>query len=584
MRILGINEGFDSSVVVLENGRIVFALQEERVTREKNGLGFPENALKFTMKQLNLYPGDFDKVCLSNLHSPIVTKAAFHQSYNDIANAKWWAPEQIAKKAFQSLKDQMPEALRTLYKDKKGEEKNRIIEEKLFNFGFKAEQLHRSPHHFNHAAAVYYGLRKNSHEPHLVFTLDGGGDRVCAQVYIAKENELKLVATTPDGHSIGNIYSRVTHFMGMTPHEHEYKLMGLAAYMKDEKYVRSIVDTFRSYLDLDPANPMQFLCKVPEKTYAIQPRLTKDFQRVRFDNLASGLQVFTEELMVKWVKKAIEITGIHNVLGSGGVFMNVKANKKIAELPEVKFFDVFPSCGDETLPFGAAWSYYAQHSPTKGNDIVFDSFYLGPDAGFDLEEAKKKFANEVVFETVADPHKKTAELLADGQIVGRCSGPMEFGARALGNRSILSDPARTDVVPEINKMIKQRDFWMPFAPAMLVEKARRYVNITKSLPEKGVSPYMMHTFDTTDLRGDLVAGTHQYDHTARAQMICPWINPAFHDVVSKFDALTGRAVVLNTSFNLHGYPIVMGACDAIDVMLKSSMKYLMINDQLITKK
>lgn len=584
MLILGINEGFDSSVTILENGRIRFAIQEERVTRQKNGLGFPKNALEFSLKHLNLKPSDFQEVCFSNLYSPLVTKEMFYRDYDRIADEPQSLRHQIRQKSFRLLQNLAPEPLKATRRRRRGEQRNDVLNGHLIEAGFQKQQIHRSEHHFNHAAAVYYGLRADFESPHLILSLDGGGDRCCAHVYLAERGKMRLIASTPDGHSIGNIYSRVTHLMGMKPHEHEYKLMGLAAYLKSESYVRDVVSQFRQYLDLDEENPLRFRCRVPELTYAIQPRLAHDFKRVRFDNLAAGLQLFTEDLIVRWVRAAIQATGVKKVLGSGGVFMNVKANKKIAELPEVEYFDVFPSCGDETLPFGAVWARYSELSPTHGRDIEFDSFYLGPNASFDLEAAKSKFSDRLTFTKVENPHLRTAELLAKGEIVGRCSGRMEFGARALGNRSLLSDPANTNVVPEINKMIKQRDFWMPFAPAMLREKASEYVKLPSTLPRERVSPYMMHTFDTTEKRADLVAGTHQYDLTARAQMICKDLNPEFHAVVSEFSQLSGRSVVLNTSFNLHGFPIVTGACDAIEVMLGSTLKYLMINDYLVTKR
>ncbi len=584
MYILAINEGFDSSVTVLKDGRILLALQEERVTRKKNEVGLPTNAIGFALNYLKLKPTDFAHVCLSNLHSPTVSKAAFLEGYN--AGAKF-ADKPLSRHSRDlslQAKRLLPQKLRNIKRNTSGAKRNEIVENRLIGLGFTPKQFHRTAHHFNHAAAVYYGLRKNPHEKHLVLTLDGGGDYACSHVYIAQNGKLELIASTDDGHSIGNIYSRITHFMGMTPHEHEYKLMGLAAYMKDKSYVTGVMDKIRSYVDLSPENPLCFKSPLTERTYLSQWRYPKDFNRIRFDNLASGLQTYTEDLMLRWAKAAVQITGIKNVLCSGGVFMNVKANKRIAELPEVEYFDVFPSCGDETLPFGAAWAKYAMTSSEHNERIVFDNFCLGPEANFDLATARDLYKDHVVFTKVSDPEKHTAQLLSQGHIVARCSGPMEFGARALGNRSILADPSRTDIVPEINKMIKQRDFWMPFAPAVLEERAQDYIKIPKSLQHGHVSPYMMHTFDTTDQRGDLISGTHAYDHTARAQVVSKAINPKFHSVISAFQELTGRGSVLNTSFNLHGYPIVTGVKDAIEVMLGSSLKHLMVDEWHITKK
>ena len=263
--------------------------------------------------------------------------------------------------------------------------------------------------------------------------------------------------------------------------------------------------------------------------------------------------------------------------------MNVKANALICRLPEVDFFDVFPSCGDESLPFGAVWAHHAGSSGDGGRDLRLKDYYLGPDADYDLREALKEFEGKLHFYSLEFPERVAAKLLAEGKIVARCAGRMEFGARALGNRSILADPSDYTVIPTINKMVKKRDFWMPFAPAILREGAEKYIEIPGSLPQDHVSPYMMVTFDTTDRRDEFVAGTHNYDGTARAQIVLKEMNPRFHDIIGAFSELQDKTVILNTSFNLHGFPIVMGSRDAMDVMLNSAIEYLVLNDRLVTK-
>lgn len=487
----------------------------------------------------------------------------------------------LRKRLYHSL----PADVQRLFLKKRFFEKsNARIEERLQSLNIDGNKVTRINHHLCHAASAYFGLRKNPVDPHIVLTLDGGGDEECSHVYIAEKGQLKLIAKTPNGHSIGNIYARMTHFMGMTPHEHEYKLMGLAAYSKRNRFIAPLIDILRGYIDLDPQNPLAFKCHLPESTALITPRLMKDFRRVRFDNLAAAIQFFTEELLVRWVRAVIEKTGIRNIVASGGVFMNVKANKCIAEMEEADYFDVFPSCGDESLPFGAVWKQYSENSPTKGDDITFDNYYLGPDSSFDLDESVNKHKDKLEFREVEEPEKLIADLLAQGKIVARCSGRMEFGARALGNRSILADPGDQRVIPEINKMIKQRDFWMPFAPAILYEGADEYIRIPPSLPKNRISPYMMHTFDTTERRDEFIAGTHSYDKTARAQILLESMNPGLYSLIREFSKLRHKTVVLNTSFNLHGFPIVMGSGDAMDVMLNSSLEYLIINNTFITKK
>jgi carbamoyltransferase len=475
---IGINEGINSSVVVAENGKIVFALQEERVKRVKNFMGFPHQALQFTLRYLNLNPKDVDVVCLSNNQSAVWTKEAFLTWYDHTADDSATPMQEgdidtLARRLYRAV---VPESIRKVRYELGKSSPNELIEQQLAKHGLARARVIRSHHHANHAASAYYGLRQNPVEPHLVLTLDGSGDQDVSHVYVGENGRLRLIASTPWGNSIGNIYARVTHLMGMTPHEHEYKIMGLAAYC-DKKHAQPVAEIFRGYLDLDPDDLLRFKRKISEPTSVMQPRLVADLKRIRFDNLAGGLQLYTEDLLVRWVKHAMQVTGIRKVVAAGGVFMNVKANKAISEIPEIEYFDVFPSCGDESLPFGAVWKHYAETSSTNRDDISFGSYNLGPDPGYDFENAKMEYRDRLGFSALEDPELTAARLVAEGKIVARCSGPMEFGARALGNRSILADPKSHEVIPEINRMIKQRDFWMPFAPAVLLEDVGQYLRV-----------------------------------------------------------------------------------------------------------
>jgi carbamoyltransferase len=570
---VAVNEGINSSVVVSDDGRIILALQEERLNRIKNFMGFPHEALAFTLQHLGLTPGDVDAVALSNLTSPRFTKATFYNWYDETADRPLRGSIEGERTRTAARR------LRTLMR---AGETDWVVDA-LARHGLDRRPLKRTHHHLNHAASAYYGLRIDHDVPHLVLTLDGGGDGDCAHVYRAEGGRLELLASTSNSHSLGHLYARVTHLMGMTPHEHEYKLMGLAPYA-DPDHIAPLVATLRTYLDLDPDNPLMFRRLTAEPTYMQQPRLQYDFRRTRFDNLAGAIQAFTEELLCRWVSEAVRITGIPRVLASGGVFMNVKANKLVGELPEVEHFDVFPSCGDESLPFGAAWLNEVAHAPPAAGTQTLTTYALGPDAEFDLDEARSRYAGRVDVQELEDPVRTCAELLASGEIVARCAGRMEFGARALGNRSILADPSNAKVVQVINRMIKHRDFWMPFAPAMLIEAADDYVVLPSTLPADDPSPFMMHTFDTTDRRDEIVAGIHPQDATARAQIVSRESAPGFHAVIEAFRAATGRGAVLNTSFNLHGYPIVLGACDAVDVLLRTSLDKLVVGDVLVTKR
>lgn len=588
MLILGINECIDASVVLCREGKVLFAIQEERLTREKGCVGFPMKAVQYCLKAHGIDARSIDHVCFSNLGSVIGESRESLLSYYAIRARSW--PQLILdgeiSYAFARLAGMFPGPVEDWGSARKVVRRtattNPVVERELARCGLDGVPVSRFHHHSNHAASAYYGLRKNWHEPHLVFTLDGGGDDACAHVYLAEDGALRLLAATPTGHSLGNIYAAVTHLLGMRPHEHEYKVMGLAPYADPDQTALQ-AKVFARYLDLDPADPLRFRRTIPERTSAMLPRLLRDFRLVRFDLVAAGLQRFTEDLVSRWVAGAVASTGVRKVLAAGGVFMNVKANQRIASLPGLDYFDVFPSCGDETLPFGAVWQCHVRQGGALA-DINFDHLYLGPEAGTDLSEARARYADVVEFQELDDPELRTAELLARGHIVARCSGRMEFGARALGNRSILADPSNPSVVQTINRLIKQRDFWMPFAPAVLGERAGDYVHVPASLPHPRISPHMMHACHTTERRADLTAAVHPADHTARVQMVWAELNPSFHRVIECFGRLTGRWVLLNTSFNLHGFPIVGGACDAIEVLLKSGLEDLVVDRWLIRKR
>nr|HPN84088.1 carbamoyltransferase C-terminal domain-containing protein [Victivallales bacterium] len=374
--------------------------------------------------------------------------------------------------------------------------------------------------------------------------------------------------------------------------EHEYKLMGLAPYAQP-RYAKVAKEILMQFVDFDKENPLIFTngskySKVSNSRGNAKQELVHDLFKstfnLRFDTLAAGLQLMAEDVAVRWIKAGIKQTGIKKILLSGGFFMNVKANKLISELPEVEFVNVFPSCGDETNAFGAAFLAYKENNAENSPKIEFENYCVGPDASFDMEDAKKKYKDKVNFEYVQDINDKVVELLIARKIVARASGGMEFGARALGNRSILASPDDMRIINKINAAIKKRDFWMPFAPAALEDKLDSVVEVPESL-KKCYSPYMMFTFNVKPEMADkIIAGVHQADKTARAQTVNPRIYPDFYDIISKFEKRTGIPAVLNTSFNLHGYPIVLGACDAIDVYLNSELDVLVVGNHLITRK
>ena len=576
MKILGIHDGHNSSACLLIDGEIKYALQEERLTGEKNFYGFPERSIKKILEDFNLNPLEIDKVVLSSQHMDSAPKSqkewleAFSRqsSFNFknrlkgiITKTDFW--HQVA------IKRKFPKRVAFLKK-----------------LGFSENQIELIEHHLSHAASVYYGLAETYNSSYLVLTLDGGGDGLSATVNIGEKGKIKRIASTPDTHSLGNIYSRVTYLLGFTPWEHEYKLMGMAPYVPEQK-TEKIAQIFKRYLTLDQQNPLIFKKLINENTQLIADRLKRDLFRVRFDLICAGLQKFTEDLILQWVENCIKETGIRRILCSGGVFMNVKTNQKILELPEVEELKIMPSCGDETNSIGAAYLVYNREK--SRNNTLPESKSFGPIYfGNDISEReisknlkKFKFPQQVKIEHYQDIEKKTAELLAKGEIIARAKGRMEFGARALGNRSILANPLEPKVVKIINEMIKSRDFWMPFAPSVLGERAEEYYIKPKTMQ----APYMIITFDSRpEKRDKFIAACHPYDFTTRPQEVYKDWNPEYWKLLKYYESLTGEGIILNTSFNLHGFPIVSSAQQALDVFNHSGLKYLALGDYLIWKK
>lgn len=585
MKILGIYDGHNSSAAILENGKVLAAISEERITRVKNQGGFPKKAIKKVLEMTgSSLKDDINRVAVSNIHQTFDYKLSRKDTLEKYARNR---PNPV-----QGIKDLIKKIAPVYNFHKLRFRKNRL--RTINNFfknnlseDIKPDHFKFTDHHLTHASATYFSWGKLE-EKILILTADGGGDYASASVNIGHQGAIQTLAKTQSIDSIGRLHSFITFIMGMVPLEHEYKVMGLAPYASsNSKQIQELIETFRKIYHFDSKNPLiwQRGKGVPTMHAALE-FIEKIIYRKRFDHIAAALQIFTEEFLTTWVKNCIRETGIRKIALGGGVFMNVKANQKILELPEVEELFIMPSCGDETNSIGAAYLVYAQEK-LKNNQPI-DIQPLGPIYfGNEItnEEVEKelknfKFESEVNIKPFQDIEKETAKLIARGKVVARAKGRMEFGARALGNRSILADPSNLKAVRVINEMIKNRDFWMPFAPSVLEERAEDYYFKPKSIK----APYMTITFNSRpEKRNKFIATCHPYDFTVRSQEVIQDWSPDYWRLLKYFEEITGEGIVLNTSFNLHGYPIVSTAKDALDVFNRSGLKYLALGNHLISK-
>jgi len=584
MKILGIQDGHSASAAIVEDGRILAAVQEERLTRSKNQAGFPERAISEVLRITALEPRDVEAVAFAgrNVSSRRTGREEVYEG-----NRKYFERRNTLKRRLDNRWRQFRHFLFPGLAESRQERRlARRLEGRrqlLKSIGINPGRLAFPDHHLCHSASAYFG-NGVADATVLVLTADGSGDGLCATARVANCGHLgdRFVAISRDD-SPALLYTLITFYLGFLPLEHEYKLMGMAPYAVGAPGTREVRDFLASLIPFPTELNWRRSSGTPPVKF-VAPLLERGLRFRRFDEIAGGLQEYTEQFYLRWVQALIRHTGITHLALGGGLFLNVKLNKLIMELPEVSSLFVFPSCGDESNSIGAASSLGAQLAGEAGRQIPMapaGPAYWGPEpTNTEAERAVEIFCfgKTVRVTRVADIEAECANRLASGEIVARFKGRMEFGARALGNRSILAHPAHWDTVRIINTMIKKRDFWMPFAPSVLAEQACRYLVNPKSI----AAPYMVLAFDSCPAaRESIAAAIHPYDGSCRPQVVERDWNPDYHRLLSLFAEKTGCGAVLNTSFNLHGFPIVCTPQDALEVFNKSGLRCLALNHLLI---
>jgi len=574
---LGISYGHNATVAVIADGKLIFCQSEERLDRVKNSSGFPVDTLAHVYRHV-CAPTDVASCSffIDNNHGYLILKnAGFHKlafapsvSAPDVA--AWEADPEAADAASEAYARRIAAAAAS---DAVVAEANAWFQQAA---GLPAHKIFHVDHHLTHALSALPFIDGGGDR--LIFTLDGEGDGLCATVSVLRGGALTRLSATQDRLSLGRIYEITTGLLGFKMMEHEYKVMGLAPYAKVEHH-QALSQALDRCLWIDGAGEWQGAVRGRPSTTVELARL---FRFQRFDSIAGALQDYTERMVCDWIGHWVRATGIGSIACAGGVFMNVKANQRVLAMDGVESMVVVPSSGDESTAIGCAVFGSRKLEPERPIAPV-RHLYLGQswdDRAIERMLGESGFAAHLTIAAPPDLAGEVARLLAQGEVVARCAGAMEFGARALGNRSILSHPARTENVQVINDAIKNRDFWMPFAPTILDDEVANLVRA----PVKMFSPFMMVSFDATARgRRDLAAAVHRADFTLRPQMLSRAANPGYYAIIEAFRGLTGIGAVLNTSFNLHGEPIVGSPLDAMATMINSGLRHLVLNRFLISK-
>ncbi len=570
--MLGITDGVMAGAAVVDEGRILSAVNEERLCRLKMARGFPQASIREVLGLSGTSPDEISLVAVASTHEfycPDVVpwNGWFQKDRGAISEAfRGFASEAVRlvgssapfQSVYYSLKKSLcagrPRAIRARFRDELGIQSPVVFLD----------------HHLCHAWSTYL---TSGMEDCLVVSVDGGGDGLCARILAGKKGELTSLASIPAYDSIGNFYAYITHLAGFKAHRDEGKITGLAAHGRP--IYRDILLSFISADEGTFRNRKRIYYNSALKS--LRKALPSNFE---IADLAASVQSVLESEMGKVVSYWARKTGLGKIALAGGVFANVRLNQRILELPDVESIFVFPARGDDGLAAGAALLGSSQEAKKKGDVILPSSLpdvFLGP--SFTDEEIERTLKESgVPFKKVADPAAEMARLLAEDELVARFDGKMEYGPRALGHRSILYRPDDPSLQQWLNDALRRTEF-MPFAPVTTEEL---YPTCFFGMEGAEVaSRFMTVTGHCTEEFKRLCPGVVHVDGTARPQIVDPETDPIYAGVIREFHRLTGIPAIVNTSFNLHDEPIVHSPEDALRAWREVGILHLFLSGFLV---
>jgi carbamoyltransferase len=590
--ILGISAFYhDSAASLLKDGKIIAAAQEERFSRVKHDARYPYNAIEYVLREGNIKLNEVDKIVF--FEKPFLKFERLLETY--LA---------FAPRGFKSFSMSMPIWLR----EKLFQKKFLYDKLKTHDHDFKdIEKIKFSEHHYSHAASAFF---PSPFKEAVVLTLDGVGEWATTTVAIGKNNNLNMIKEIHFPHSLGLLYSAFTYYTGFKVNSGEYKVMGLAPYgvaKYKDLIIEKILDlkqdgTFKLNMDyFNYATGLTMTNKKFSKLFGHPVRDSKKDKLTQFHmDIAASVQSVTEEIVIRLTKSLAKEFKIKNLCLAGGVALNCVANGKIVKEKIFENVWIQPAAGDAGGALGAALAYW-YHELKKPRDIFKDQMsgsYLGPK--FNDEEIfkslkslranfKKLSYNELI--------KETANNLANSKTVGWFQGRMEFGPRALGGRSILADPRSEKMQKELNLKIKFRESFRPFAPSILREDLNEWFELDDD------SPYMLLVsevkkdkqikmkkedenlfgIDKLNIKRSSIPATTHVDYSARIQTVHKETNPRYYDLIKEFKKNTNCPVLVNTSFNVRGEPIVCYIEDAFNCFMGTNLDILVIEDFILYK-
>ncbi len=602
MKILGISAFYhDSAAVIVADGRVVAAAQEERFTRKKHDFDFPRNAIGFCLDYSGIDISDLDAVAFYD--KPLLKFERLLETYY-----------RVAPKGLNSFIKAMPVWL----KEKMFLKRLILQELEKIEPGIKKKIKTLFPeHHLSHAASTYY---PSTFDESAILTIDGVGEWSTATIAYGNKEAITILKELHFPHSVGLLYSAFTYFLGFKVNSGEYKLMGLAPYgnksgNRTKEFVRIIKEKLVTlhpdgsiYLHQQYFHYAEGLRMIDEgkweKLFGFARRKPESDMESHHCDLALAIQIVTEEIVLAMAEEAKRLTGSKHLCLSGGVALNCVANGKLLETGIFKEIYIQPAAGDAGGALGAALAaqhLYFNKTRETGSDDNLRGAYLGPDySRLDIQKTLRKHrAKAHYYASFDELSTYVSELMIKGNVVGWFQGRMEFGPRALGNRSIIADPRNEEMQLKLNVKIKYRESFRPFAPSVLEEDMSDYFDI-----KTPTSPYMLLVApikeeyrmpipaDYEELgmkerlyhkRSILPAITH-VDFSARIQSVNSKTNPRYYKLISAFKKKSGIGVVVNTSFNVRGEPIVCSPEDAYQCFMDTEMDVLVLGDFVLLKK